>query len=138
MNVSRLFSRELCLENLYQEVLLEHAKRPRNVGEITRDAVHVHGDNPSGDEIYLHVRLGENRRVDEIEFTGQGCAISQASVSLMTTKLKGRTNAEAMDLGRAFHDLADPPRALGDLRAMSGVRHFPQRVKMRDAAVASL
>ena len=123
------------LENLYQEVLLEHAKRPRNFGEITGDAVHVHGDNPAcGDEIYLHVCFGDNRRVEEIKFTGQGCAISQASASLMTTKLKGRSNAEAIDLARAFHDLvttdmADPPRALGDLRAMSGVREFPQRVK---------
>jgi nitrogen fixation NifU-like protein len=123
------------LEELYQEVLLDHAKRPRNYGEIAKGAVHVHGDNPScGDEIHLYVRFGEDGRVDEIKFTGQGCAISQASASLMTTKLKGRSDVEATDLARAFHDLvttevADAPRTLGDLRVMSGVRKFPQRVK---------
>jgi nitrogen fixation NifU-like protein len=84
--------------------------------------------------IHLHVRFAEDGRVDEIKFTGQGCAISQASASLMTTKLKGRSGVEATDLARAFHDLvttevADPPRILGDLRVMSGVRKFPQRVK---------
>ena len=65
------------LEDLYQEVLLDHAKRPRNFGEITNDAIHVHGDNPScGDEINLHVRFGDEGAVEEIKFTGQGCAIS--------------------------------------------------------------
>jgi nitrogen fixation NifU-like protein len=123
------------LEDLYQEVLLDHAKRPRNFGEIANDAVHVHGDNPScGDEIHLHVRFGEARQVEEIKFTGQGCAISQASASLMTLKLKGKSRADAAELARAFHDLvtaevADSPQALGDLRVMSGVRKFPQRVK---------
>ena len=123
------------LEELYQEVLLDHAKRPRNFGEIAEGAVHVHGDNPScGDEIHLHVRFAEDGGVDEIKFTGQGCAISQASASLMTTKLKGRGRLEATDLARAFHDLvttevADPPPMLGDLRVLSGVRKFHQRVK---------
>ena len=123
------------LESLYQEVLLDHAKRPRTFGEIANDAVHVHGDNPScGDEIHLHVRFGEQGQVDEIKFTGQGCAISQASASLMTLKLKGKSRADAAGLARAFHELvtteiADPPRELGDLRVMSGVRNFPQRVK---------
>jgi nitrogen fixation NifU-like protein len=124
------------LEELYQEVLLDHAKRPRNFGEIANeDAIHVHGDNPScGDEIHLHVRFGEEGQVEEIKFTGQGCAISQASASLMTLKLKGKSRADAAELTGAFHDLVttevtDPPQALGDLRVMSGVRKFPQRVK---------
>ena len=124
------------LEELYQEVLLDHAKRPRNFGEIAcDDAIHVHGDNPScGDEIHLHVRFGGEGEVEEIKFTGQGCAISQASASLMTLKLKGKSRADATELAGAFHDLvttevAEPPRSLGDLRVMSGVRKFPQRVK---------
>lgn len=123
------------LEELYQQVLLDHSKRPRNFGEIADGAVHVHGDNPScGDEIHLHVRFGADAQIEEIKFTGQGCAISQASASMMTLKLKGKTRAEATELLHAFHDLvttevADPPRALGDLRLLHGVRKFPQRVK---------
>ncbi len=95
----------------------------------------VHGDNPScGDEIHLAVRFGDNGNVEEIKFTGSGCAISQASASLMTMKLKGKARAEAVSMLDAFHDLvtmekADAPPTLGDLRVMSGVRKFPQRVK---------
>lgn len=123
------------LEELYQQVILDHSKRPRNFGEITDGAIHVHGDNPScGDEIHLHVKFGADGRVEDVKFTGQGCAISQASASLMTMKLKGRLRAEALAMLSAFHDLvtidvADPPRMLGDLRLMAGVRKFPQRVK---------
>ena len=123
------------LEDLYQQVLLDHSKRPRNFGELHEGAVHVHGDNPScGDEIDLHVRFGPEREVAEIKFTGQGCAICMASASMMTMKLKGRGSAEAKELLAAFHALVTtgtdaPPRALGDLQLMEGVRKFPQRVK---------
>jgi nitrogen fixation NifU-like protein len=124
------------LEELYQQVVLDHAKRPRNFGEIDGDAVHVHGDNPScGDEIDLHVRFAPDGAVEEIKFTGQGCAISQASASLMTLKLKGKPRTEAKDLMDAFHALvttdvtSEAPRALGDARLLAGVRKFPQRVK---------
>jgi nitrogen fixation NifU-like protein len=123
------------LEDLYQQVLLDHSKRPRNFGELTDGAVHVHGDNPScGDEIDLHVRFGPAREVEAIKFTGQGCAICMASASMMTMKLKGRSQAEAAELGEAFHSLVTggdmpPLRALGDLQLMEGVRKFPQRVK---------
>ncbi len=122
------------LEELYQQVILDHSKRPRNFGEIA-DAVRVKGDNPScGDEIELCVKFGPEGKVEDLKFTGQGCAISQASASLMTLKLKGKSRAEAEEMARAFHDLvtvevADPPKALGDLRLLSGVRKFPQRVK---------
>ncbi|CAN5164656.1 SUF system NifU family Fe-S cluster assembly protein [soil metagenome] len=123
------------LDELYQQVLLDHAKRPRNFGEIAEGAVHVHGDNPScGDEIHLHVRFGEDRGVEEIKFTGHGCAISLASASLMTMKLRGRSAAEATELATALRELvttevAEPTAALGDLRVLGGVRKFPQRVK---------
>jgi nitrogen fixation NifU-like protein len=123
------------LEELYQEVLLDHSKRPRNYGEIAEGAIRVDGDNPScGDEIHLHVRFGDDGKVEEIKFTGQGCAISQASASMMTLKLKGKSREEAGAMLAAFHDLvthdaAEAPRMLGDLRVMQGVRKFPQRVK---------
>lgn len=121
-------------EELYQHVLLDHSKRPRNFGTI-EDAVHVHGDNPScGDEIDLHVRFGSASEVADIKFTGQGCAICIASASMMTMKLKARSRTEATELMAAFHSLvttgaAEPVRALGDLELLEGVRRFPQRVK---------
>ncbi len=123
------------LEDLYQQVLLDHSKRPRNFGEIAEGAVKVHGDNPScGDEIDLSVRFGPEREVAEIKFTGQGCAICMASASMMTLKLKDRSRAEATELLNAFHQLVTtgsdgPVRALGDLQLLEGVRKFPQRVK---------
>jgi nitrogen fixation NifU-like protein len=123
------------LEELYQEVILDHARRPRNFGELADAAVLVHGDNPAcGDEIHLGVKFDAAGGLQDIKFTGHGCAISQASASLMTTKLKGKGRAEAMEMLRAFHHLvtdevAEAPRMLGDLRLMQGVRKFPMRVK---------
>jgi len=123
------------LEELYQEVILDHSRRPRNFGDLADAAVRVHGDNPAcGDEIHLGIKFGPDGKLQEIKFTGHGCAISQASASLMTMKLKGKSRAEAEGMLRAFHDLvtdetAEAPRTLGDLRMMQGVRKFPQRVK---------
>ena len=123
------------LEELYQEVILDHSRRPRNFGELADAAVRVHGDNPAcGDEIHLAVKFDGNGGLEDIKFTGHGCAISQASASLMTTKLKGKKRAEVAEMLRAFHDLVtteknDAPKGLGDLRVMGGVRKFPQRVK---------
>ena len=123
------------LEELYQQVILDHSRRPRNVGEITDGAVHVHGDNPScGDEIHLHVKFAADGGIEDLKFTGQGCAISQASASLMTMKVKGRSRADAETMLHSFHDLvttevSEPPKMLGDLRLLQGVRKFPQRVK---------
>ena len=123
------------LEELYQEVILDHSRRPRNFGELPDAAVRVHGDNPAcGDEIHLAVKFGADGGLHEIKFTGHGCAISQASASMMTMKLKGKSRAEATKMARAFHDLVtggptEPAQALGDLQLMRGVRKFPQRVK---------
>ena len=123
------------LDELYQSVVLDHSKRPRNFGELADGAVHVHGDNPScGDEIDLSVKFGADGAVEDLKFKGMGCAISQASASLMTMKLKGKSEADAREMLRAFHDIvttedAEPPRLLGDLRLLAGVRKFPQRVK---------
>ncbi len=122
------------LAELYQQVILDHSKRPRNFGELA-DAIHVHGDNPScGDEITLHVKFGADGNVDDVKFNGVGCAISQASASLMTMKLKGKPRAEAVRLMRNFQQLVtsdtEPDtKGLGDLILLRGVRKFPQRVK---------
>jgi nitrogen fixation protein NifU and related proteins len=116
-------------------VILDHSRRPRNFGDLPDAAVLVHGDNPAcGDEIHLGVKFGSAGELQEIKFSGHGCAISQASASLMTMKLRGKTRVEAEGMLRAFHDLvtnekAEAPGSLGDLRLMRGVRKFPQRVK---------
>lgn len=123
------------LEELYQEVILDHSRRPRNFGDLDDATVRVHGDNPScGDEIDLSVKFGEGDRLQEIKFSGHGCAISQASASMMTMKLKGKSRAAAEEMLHAFHDLVggqgdDGAPILGDLRLLRGVRKFPQRVK---------
>jgi nitrogen fixation protein NifU and related proteins len=123
------------LEELYQEVILDHSRRPRNFGDLPDAAVRVHGDNPAcGDEIHLAVKFGPAGNLDDIKFTGHGCAISQASASLMTMKLKGKSRMEAMAMLDAFHRLVtdettETTSGLGDLRLMQGVRKFPQRVK---------
>jgi len=79
------------IEELYQEVILDHSRRPRNFGELQDATVRVHGDNPAcGDEIHLAVKFDAAGGLEDIKFSGHGCAISQASASLMTTKLKGK------------------------------------------------
>jgi len=123
------------LEELYQEVILDHSRRPRNFGRLSDAAVRVHGDNPAcGDEIDLDVKFGADGSLEDIKFSGHGCAISQASASMMTAKLKGKARADAMEMLWAFRDLvagegADAASIAGDLRTMRGVRRFPQRVK---------
>ena len=124
------------LRELYQEVILDHSRRPRNRGELGDGAVHVHGDNPScGDELDLWVRFAEDGRIDDIKFSGHGCAISQASASMMTARVKGRSSAEAAGVAAVMHTLltdtaaAAPPEGIGELQLLQGVRQFPQRVK---------
>ncbi len=123
------------LEELYQEVILDHSRRPRNFGDLNDADVHVHGDNPAcGDEIDLKVKFGPDGNLEQMKFSGHGCAISQASASMMTSKLKGKPRTTAMEMMRDFHDLVtgeknEPLSKLGDLQLMKGVRKFPQRVK---------
>ncbi len=123
------------LGSLYQELILEHYKHPRNKGELPGATSHVHMNNPTcGDEVWLQLRI-ENDRVQEARFVGEGCSISQASISMMTQLLRGKTRAEAKQLIERFtalmHGDADAAhdKALGDLRALSGVSRFPVRVK---------
>ena len=115
------------IEELYQEVILDHSRRPRNFGDLADAAVRVHGDNPAcGDEIHLGVKFDAEGGLQDIKFTGHGCAISQASASLMTMKLRGKYRAEVREMLHAFHNLvtdetSEAPKSLGDLQAMRGV-----------------
>ena len=84
------------LEELYQEVILDHSRRPRNFGELPTRLCVVHGDNPScGDEIDLGVKFSPDGSLEQIKFSGHGCAISQASASMMTMKVKGKSRTAA-------------------------------------------
>ena len=121
------------LNDLYQEVILDHSKRPRNVGILQGANRTAEGYNPlCGDKIKLFVRY-EDDVVKDISFQGSGCAISTASASLMTSALKGKTRAQAEALVEQFHDLltkeAKAGPELGKLAVFSGVREFPVRVK---------
>jgi nitrogen fixation protein NifU and related proteins len=123
------------LQSLYQEVILEHYRRPRNRGSIEEPTAEVHMRNPvCGDEIVLQI-LVRDGMVEEVRFSGQGCSISQASASMMTQLLKGKSVEEAEALKARFtqmmHGDADAAkdRAMGDLRALSGVSRFPARIK---------
>ena len=125
-------------EELYQAVILDHSRKPRNFGALPDATVTVSGDNPTcGDEIALSLKI--DPAVDKLEavgFTGSACSICMASTSLMTIKIKGKTRGEAVALLQDFQGMitgktpeSETPKSLGDLRLLSGVRKFPQRVK---------
>jgi nitrogen fixation NifU-like protein len=121
------------VRDLYQQVILDHDKRPRNFRSIG-DARRAEGHNPlCGDRLTVYVRI-EDGVIRDVSFEGSGCAISRASASLMTETIKGRTLAEADALHQQLHAMMtaapDAPVAdLGPLTALSGVRQFPVRVK---------
>ena len=122
--------------DLYQEVILDHARRPRNFGELEGATGTAEGVNPlCGDQLTLYVKLADGRIAD-IAFQGTGCAISQASASLMTAALKGKTEPEALALFERVHAmLTEGPNGeagaaeLGKLAVLCGVWEFPTRVK---------
>lgn len=123
------------IASLYQELILEHYKKPRNRGEVEGATGTIHMKNPScGDEIRLMVRV-EDDVVREARFLGEGCSISQASASMMTSLLEGRSVDDAVMLARRFTQMmhgdaeAARDRSLGDLRVLAGVAKFPTRVK---------
>ncbi|GIW30731.1 MAG: iron-sulfur cluster assembly scaffold protein [Meiothermus sp.] len=121
------------LEELYKEIILRHYKSPHNYGSLESANVRVVGDNPScGDQIELLVET-DGEQIADVRFRGQGCAISQASASLMTDLVKGKTWAEALELERKFKSMildgTPPSPELGDLAALSGVHKLAARVK---------
>jgi nitrogen fixation NifU-like protein len=123
--------------DLYQEVILEHNKKPRNFRKIEHPTHHAEGYNPlCGDHLHVYLTVGANNIIDDVSFEGDGCAISKASASMMTSTLKGKTVQEAETLFEQFHRLIkgelNPEKdsnILGKLAIFSGVWHFPARVK---------
>lgn len=122
------------LRDLYQEVVIDHGRRPRNFRVLTPVTHHAEGFNPlCGDRLSLSLNV-VNNVIQDVGFQGSGCAISTASASLMTEHLKGKTLAEAEAVFRQFHSLmTEDGKAgedkLGKLTVLSGVREFPTRVK---------
>ena len=124
------------LRDLYQEVILDHNRRPRNWGAIDQPDRAADGYNPlCGDKLRLTLRMDGNR-IGDVKFEGSGCAISKASASMMTDLVKGRTMAEAEELVDKLQAMVTAPMdvpaedaALGKLAVLSGVREFPARVK---------
>ena len=121
------------IDDLYQETILDHSKRPRNYHPMEDANRKAEGYNPlCGDKLKLYLKV-ENDIVQDASFEGAGCAISTASASLMTESLKGKTREEALQLLDKFHELltTDTPasRDLGKLVVFCGVRDYPTRVK---------
>ena len=129
------------LRELYQQVILDHNKSPRNFREMENATLHAEGYNPlCGDHIDIYLLI-EDGVVKDVSFKGEGCAISKASASLMTSILKGKTKEEAEKLFEKFHDLVtgklgDNPNTdeLGKLAVFAGVQEFPVRVKCASLA----
>ena len=120
------------LRDLYQEVILDHNRRPRNFGPLPEANHQAEGNNPlCGDRITVYLDL-EGDRIRNISFQGAGCAISTASASLMTEALKGHSVEEARSLFHGFHEMVtkgDEGEDLGKLAVFTGVREYPMRVK---------
>jgi nitrogen fixation protein NifU and related proteins len=124
------------LRELYQSVILDHNKKPRNFHELEGANRHADGHNPlCGDRLTVYARV-EDGRIEDVAFVGAGCAISKASASLMTEFVKGLTVEQARRAFERFHELVtgDPGRpadaaGLGKLAVFAGVREFPVRVK---------
>ena len=123
------------LQSLFQEVILDHYKRPRNRGVLPDATATVHMNNPTcGDEVVLRIKL-DGETITDARFEGTGCSISQASISMMTQLLKGKSTHDAVKAMHRFTEMmhGDPDAArdktLGDLRSLAGVNKFAARVK---------
>jgi nitrogen fixation protein NifU and related proteins len=124
------------LSELYQQVILDHNKKPRNFHKIEAASHHAEGSNPlCGDQLTVYAEM-ENDTLKDVSFEGSGCAISKAAASMMTVAVKGKTKQDAEALFDEFHrmvtgelDEENEPNTLGRLRIFAGVREFPVRVK---------
>ena len=127
------------LSELYQEVILDHNRRPRNFRVLEAPSHHAEGFNPlCGDRLNLFLNV-DGDRITDVGFQGSGCAISRASASLMTDAVKGRSVGEARELFDRFHRMVTTPPDrsvddLGKLSVLAGVREFPIRVKCASLA----
>jgi nitrogen fixation protein NifU and related proteins len=124
------------LSELYQQVILDHNKKPRNFRKLESASHYAEGYNPlCGDQLTIYLNL-ENDRVTDVGFEGSGCAISKASASMMTQAVKGKSKEQAETLFKEFHSMVtgeldeeNEENILGNLKIFAGVREFPVRVK---------
>tara|TARA_S200000501_G_scaffold154873_1_gene146015 strand:+ start:421 stop:888 length:468 start_codon:yes stop_codon:yes gene_type:complete len=128
------------LKELYQEIILDHGKNPRNLGRTENFNKDAKGHNPlCGDKVHVYLKLNENKKVEDISFEGQGCAISMASASIMTGLLKGKEENEVKEIVEDFLEMIKKKenlntKLLGEdekikLMCLSGVKKYPMRVK---------
>ena len=128
---------EVKLDDLYQEVILDHNRRPRNFHKLNGANAYSHGVNPlCGDDYHLYLLVDDGGIIKKVSFEGQGCAISKSSASIMTTMIEGKSLKEAKELGQNFIHLitdaeteASVRSKAGRLKIFEGVRQFPVRVK---------
>lgn len=125
------------LQDLYQSIILDHNRRPKNYGALEGATCSAEGRNPlCGDEVKVELLVGKDG-IEDVRFTGSGCAVSRASASIMTQAVKGKSRAEVDAMFTKFHELVtgklkpEPTeaRAMGEMAAFSGVSQFPIRVK---------
>ena len=128
------------LKELYQEIILEHGKNPRNLGKTVNFNKDAKGNNPlCGDNVHVYLKLNQQRKVEDISFEGSGCAISMASASIMTDLIKGKSDNEAKEIIEDFLGMIKENPELKNnilkeddktkLMCLSGVKQYPMRVK---------
>ena len=128
------------LKELYQEIILDHGKNPRNLRKTENFNKDAKGHNPLwGDKVHIYLKLNENKKVEDISFEGQGCAISMASASIMTDLVKGKEEHEVKEIVSDFLDMIKEKNELNNnilqeddktkLMCLSGVKQYPMRVK---------
>ena len=128
------------LKELYQEIILEHGKNPRNLRKTENFNKDAKGHNPlCGDKVHVYVKLNENKKVEDISFEGQGCAISMASASIMTDLVKGKEEKEVKEIVNDFLEMIKEKDEITTnllkedektkLMCLSGVKQYPMRVK---------
>ena len=128
------------LKELYQEIILDHGKNPRNLGKFENFNKDAKGHNPlCGDKVHLYLKLDENKNVNDISFEGEGCAISMASASIMTDLMKGKSEKEAKEIIEKFLDMIKEKDDINTnlleedektkLMSLGGVKNYPMRVK---------
>ncbi len=128
------------LKDLYQEIILDHGKNPRNLGKFENYNKDAKGNNPlCGDNVHVYLRLNENKKVEDIAFEGHGCAISMASASIMTDMVRGKEEKEVKEIVTDFLGMIKEKDSLESnilkddektkLMSLSGVKQYPMRVK---------
>tara|TARA_B100001564_G_C20356992_1_gene541507 strand:- start:50 stop:514 length:465 start_codon:yes stop_codon:yes gene_type:complete len=128
------------LKDLYQEIILDHGKNPRNLGKFDNYNKDAKGNNPlCGDNVHVYLRLNENKKVEDIAFEGHGCAISMASASIMTDMVRGKEEKEVKEIINDFLGMIKEKNSLETnilkddektkLMSLSGVKQYPMRVK---------